>query len=132
MTRGTSHLRLRVRLVRCCVALHYGTVKRRLCLLLLDISQPNSQGFPPIFEGVALRTRKNFRGNWSQVVPQNNPTVQFNSTQTQPQGQLKTANAPLTNLSTISLQPSRRYKLFLFILFQFIQLTAFLSLIVFY
>ena len=132
MIRGTSHLRLRVRLVRCCVALHYGTVKRRLSLLLLDITQPNSQGFPSIFEGVVLRTRKNFRGNWSQVVPQNNPTVQFNSTQTQPQGQLKTVNGPLKNLSTISLQPSRRYKLFLFILFQFIQLTAFLSLIVFY
>ena len=31
----------------------------------------------------------------SQVVPQNNRTVQFNSTQTQSQGQLKTANAPV-------------------------------------
>lgn len=81
MIRGTSHLRLRVRLVRCCVALHNGTVKRRLSLLLLDITQPNSQGFPPIFEGVALGTRKNFRGNWSQVVPpkQSHSAVQLNT-----------------------------------------------------
>ena len=95
MQRDTSHLRLSVRLVRCCVALHYGTVKRRLSLLLLDITHPNPQGLPPIFEGVVLGTRTNFRGNWSQFVPQNNPTVQFNSPTTQSQGQLKTTNAPV-------------------------------------
>ena len=81
MQRGTSHLRLRVRLVRCCVALHYGTVKRRLSLLLLDITQPNPQGFPSIFEGVALGTRKNCRGNWVTIRPpkHSHSAVQLNT-----------------------------------------------------
>ena len=91
MQRGTSHFRLRRRLVRCCVVLHYGKVKRRLSLLLLDITHPGPQGFPPIFEGDTLKVRE----TGSQVVPQNNPIVKFNSTQTQSQGHLKTANAPV-------------------------------------
>ena len=73
MQRGTSHFRLRRRLVRCCVVLHYGKVKRRLSLLLLDITHPGPQGFPPIFE--------ENRGNWvtSRPPKQSHSAVQLNT-----------------------------------------------------
>ena len=81
MQRGTSHFRLRRRLVRCCVVLHYGKVKRRLSLLLLDITHPGPQGFPLIFEGDTLGTRKNCRGNWvtSRPPKQSHSAVQLNT-----------------------------------------------------
>lgn len=95
MQRDTSHLRLRRRLVRCCVALHHGTIKGGFLFfywILLNLVPRDSL---PI-----LREAPWGRGNiaeetGSQVIPQINPTVQFNSTQTQSQGQLKTANAPV-------------------------------------
>ena len=49
-------LNLRVRLGRCCVELHYGTVLRMLSLILLAITR--------------------LRGSWVTIRPSNSPTMQ--------------------------------------------------------